>query len=251
MRPSSLAVAAAAALTLLATACGPQSSDSAESSPASPSSAPATSATKPADPLAAWPADKIAQTSLANLKAAPAVHVSGSLSDSGTTIGLDLTQGATKCAGTISESGTGSFQILQDGTTVWLKPDDEFWKSAAGSDQSVLSELEGKYLKTTTTDKDFSSLADLCSPVKFGALLDQPTSGLVKGKATVVSGVPELQLRDSGDADFFAVSDTAAPRLLELGQDAKHKLDFSGYGTAATVTPPSASETLSGSQYGL
>lgn len=56
----------------------------------------------------AMSADEIAQTAFANLKAASAVHVSGTLADSGTAYDLNLTLGKTTCAGTLAEQGTTS-----------------------------------------------------------------------------------------------------------------------------------------------
>lgn len=247
MRTSWVAVSAAAVLSLLVAACSPQSS----SSPQSPAASAASGSTKtPADPLAAMSADAIAQKALAGLKAAPAVHVSGSLTDSGATIGLNLTTGTTTCAGTISESGSGSFQILQSGTTVWIKPDAKFWKTAGGNDPSVLSVVEGKYLKTTTKDSSFSSLIDLCRPAKLAGLFGKP-AGLVKGRITVISGQRALPLQNTGDSGAVDVSDSAVPRLLQLSVGSSQRLDFTGYGVPASVTPPAAGETLSGSQYGF
>jgi len=195
-------------------------------------------------------ADEVAQTSIANLKATPAVHVSGRLTDSGSVYNLNLTLGKTTCAGTLTEQGTGSFQLLEDGTKLWIKPDDQFWKSAGSSDPSVLSMLEGKYLETTTADKSFAPLAKLCDPAQ---LADQFTalSGMTKGQVTEVSGAPVLQLREAGDGGTMDVSDSAVPRILQLDAGSGQQLDFSDYGVPASVTAPPASETLSGTKYGF
>jgi hypothetical protein len=192
-------------------------------------------------------ADKIGQLAFANLQKASAVHVSGTLSG----IGLDVTMGTATCSGSISEEGTGSFQLLRSGGTVWIKPDDAFWKTSAGSsDASGLKLVEGKYMQTTTSDKSFASFIQMCSPT---GLLGQlgTLSGMVKGQATTVGGEPTLRLDDSGDANYFEVSDTAAPRLLRLYAGASQQLTFSAYGVPAKVTPPPAGETLDGATYGF
>jgi hypothetical protein len=199
-------------------------------------------------------ADEVARKAVADLKAASSVHVSGSLTDSGTTVILNLTAGKTACAGTMSLSGSGSFQIMQAGNTVWVKPDKQFWKTNGGSDPAVLSVLEGKYLKTTMTDANFKSLADLCRPAKLAALfgaIANGTSGLVKGQTTVISGDPALRLLDTGDSGSLDVSDSATPKLLRLDAGRNQQLDFTAYGVPARVTVPPASETLSGAKYGF
>ena len=198
----------------------------------------------------AMSADEIAQTAFANLKEASAVHVSGILTDSSTVYDLNLTLGKTTCAGTLTEQGTGAFELLESGSQVWIKPDDQFWKNAGSSDPSVLSMLEGKYLATTTSDKSFAPLVELCDPAQLGAQFGTPT-GMVKGQATEVSGEPALQLQDTGDSGTLDVLDSATPLLLRLDAGSGQQLDFSSYGVPASVTAPPASETLSGAQYGF
>lgn len=249
MRTRAFAVPAAAALSLLVAACSPQSSSSA-AGPAPSAPATSQSPTSSADPLMAMSADEIAQMAFANLKAASAVHVSGTLADSGTAYDLNLTLGKTTCAGTLAEQGTGSFELLKSGNDVWIKPDDQFWKRVGGSDPSVLSMLKGKYLATTTSDKDFAPLVELCDPARLAGQFGTPT-GMVKGQATEVSGEPALQLRDTGDSGTLDVSDSAVPRILRLDAGSGQRLDFSGYGVPASVTAPPASETLSGAKYGF
>jgi hypothetical protein len=85
-----------------------------------------------ADPLAALSADQIARKAVADLRATSSVHVSGSLIDSGTTVGLNLTIGKT----TLSLSCSGSFQVMQAGSTTWFKPDKQFLKTNGGSTEA-------------------------------------------------------------------------------------------------------------------
>lgn len=249
MRTSSTAVFAAAALSLLATACSPLSSGSA-AAPAASTPVASGSAASPADPLASLSATAVTQKALADLKATPAVHVAGTFTDSGTTVSLNLTAGATTCAGTISQVGSGSFQLLISGGTVWIKPDAQFWTKAGGASPSELSVLEGKYLQTTTKDSSFSTLTELCQPTRLAGLFGK-LPGLVKGQVTEISGQRALPLKDTGDSGVIDVSDTAVPEILRLGLTSTQHLDFTGYGTPATVTPPPASATLSGSKYGF
>lgn len=254
MRTSSIAVFAAAALSLLATACSPLSSGSAAapaaSIPVASGGAASRGAASPADPLASLSAAAVTQKALADLRATPAVHVSGTFTDSGTTVTLNLTAGATTCAGTISQVGSGSFQLLISGGTVWIKPDAQFWTKAGGASPSELSVLEGKYLQTTTKDSSFSTLTELCQPTRLAGLFGK-LPGLVKGQVTEISGQRALPLKDTGDSGVIDVSDTAVPEILRLGLTSAQHLDFTGYGTPATVTPPPAGATLSGSKYGF
>ena len=58
------------------------------------------------------------------------------MKSSGQNIALNLTLGTQGCTGTMGINGEGSFVLLKIGKTLWIKPDDAFWKHAAGSDAS-------------------------------------------------------------------------------------------------------------------
>jgi hypothetical protein len=211
-----------------------------------------TSAGSKANPLATLSADQIASKAVADLRTATAVHVAGSVTDSGQPIGLNLTLVHGKgCDGSMSMQNRGSFLLIMIGTAVWLQPDEKFWKSVGGSDPAVLKILAGKYMKTSAKG-GLAQLGQLCDPSKLLGSLKN-TTGLVKGKNATISGQPALQITDGAKSGFVYVSVSARPQLLRITStgSSSGQLDFTGYGTPVTLTAPPASQTLDGAKYGF
>ena len=206
-----------------------------------------------ANPLATLSADQIASKAVADLRTATAVHIAGSVTDSGQPIGLNLTLVPGKgCDGSMSMQNRGSFLLIMIGTAVWLQPDEKFWKSVGGSDPAVLKILAGKYLKTSAKG-GLAQMGQLCDPSKLllGSLKN--TTGLVKGKNATISGQPALQITDGAKSGFVYVSVSARPQLLRITStgSSSAQLDFTAYGTPVTLTAPPASQTLDGAKYGF
>jgi hypothetical protein len=211
------------------------------------------SAGSKANPLATLSADQIASKAGADLRTVAAVHVAGSVTDSGQQIGLSLTLVHGKgCDGSMSVQNRGSFLLIMIGTAVWLKPDETFWKSVGGSDPAVLKILAGKYMKTSAKG-GLGGLGQLCDPGKlFGSSFENPT-GIVKAKNATISGQPALEIKDAKGSDAAYVSVSARPQFLRITGtgSSRGQLDFTGYGTPVTLTAPPASQTLDGAKYGF
>jgi hypothetical protein len=241
MRQGILAAALAPALLAVGAAgCG-------SAGPAGPSAG-----TK-ANPLATLSADQIASKAGADLRTVAAVHVAGSVTDSGQQLGLSLTLVHGKgCEGSMSMQNKGSFLLIMIGTAVWLQPDEKFWKSIGGSDPAVLKILAGKYMRTSAKG-GLGALGQLCDPSKlFGSSFENPT-GIVKAKNATISGQPALEIKDAKGSDAAYVSVSARPQFLRITGtgSSSGQLDFTGYGTPVTLTAPPASQTLDGAKYGF
>lgn len=241
-----LTMAAAAALLLLA-------SCSAASSPSTVTGASPGTAAARANPLAGMTASEIGVKAVADLKAAKSVHVAGSVIDSGQSIGLNLTLAGSRCSGVMSLAGTGSFRLIEIGKTVWLKPDNKFWKTAGGANPTVMNIVAGKWLKTTIKRAGLSDLATLCSPNKLaGAMFSGGVTGLVKGKTLNLGGQLAVQVKDTADAASAFVSETGTPEFLRIDSgNGQGRLDFTRYDAPVHIKVPSASATLDGAQYGF
>ena len=142
---------AVALLAVLAAGCGASTSTStptptSTSTSASASTAPASTA-PPGNPLAALTARQILTKAIADFKAASSVHVAGSEQAAGQTFTMDLTVGANGCTGTVGLGGQGSVLLLRIGGTLWMKPDDQFWKSALAAAPADLPAVEGRYVR--------------------------------------------------------------------------------------------------------
>jgi hypothetical protein len=208
------------------------------------------SASTSGSPLSGLSADQIAAQAVANLKSASTVHVTGNVTSSGETVGLDLTLVRGKgCTGTMAVAGTGSFKLTAIGNQVWIKPDQQFWKKE-GATAAVLNVVSGKYMKVRATSQ-LGSLSVFCQPSQLAGSFGHLAPGLVKGTTTTISGQRALQIKDASDSGSIFVSDTAKPQILRLSGGSKGTIDFSGYNSPVTLTAPPAADTLDGSKYGL
>ena len=256
MRTSLQASWRAVAATLLGTAilgttaaCGTSASSGSAGSNTT-----ATASGQPSgNPLAGLTADQIASRATADLKAVSSVHIAGSAADSGQTFVMNLTIGAKGCQGTLTVKGEGSFALLKIGKALWIKPDNQFWKYAAGSsaDAAVMAIVGGKYIKPSAKDSSLNALGTLCDPSQFATSFGSQITGTVKGTTTTISGQPALQIKDTGDTDSAYVSISARPEFLRLDGGSGGQLDFTDYNAPLALTPPPASETLDGAKYGF
>jgi hypothetical protein len=209
------------------------------------------------DPLAGWTVQRIARQSQADTLAAPYVGVTGAASDSGHRVSFDLTMVAGHgCRGSVTEQGLGSFTLISNGKTVWVKPDAAFYRSLAAEDPQVdqaQALLAGKYLEDPA-GTGLGSLASTCS--LRGMLGDSKSAtndSFTKAGTAVIGGQRALKFASSRDRGYVYVSDRAKPEVLRIAtsESGGASLSFTYYGTAPAITPPSASDVLDGRQYGF
>jgi hypothetical protein len=204
------------------------------------------------DPLAGLTAQQIATKAVAGTEAAPAARVTGSGTDSGQTITVDLTLVRGKgCDGTLGEGNLGSLQMIDTGSTTWIMPDSKFYKTS-GAPASVAALLAGKYLETASNNSDVASLSELCSMSK---LLSQFTvdAGSGKGTRTTIDGQTAVEINDKTGAGHAWVSDTATPELLRIQKPGSSggEINFTYPANAPAPAAPPASQTVDGSKYGF
>ena len=227
-------------LAVLAAGCG-------ASSPAS--GAPASTA-PPGNPLAALSAKQILAKTIADFKAASSVHIAGSERAAGQSFTMDLTVGASGCQGTVGLGGQGSVVLLRIGSTVWMKPDDQFWKSYLAATPADLPAVEGKYVRLSPKGPATSSFGAFCSLSQLAGQVSGGENQLVKGQTATIGGQPALQLKDTEQAGSAYVTISASPEFLQTGGTDGH-VDFTDYNAPLALTAPPASQTVAGSKYGL
>ena len=183
------AVAAAAASCLLVAACGGISASSLST---------AASARSTPDSAASLSAGKVAAEALANLKAASSLTMAGTVDDSGKniTLNFDFKPGH-GCAGTAGEGGEGSVKLIMIGKTIYVDPDNQWWKSQGGSDASAfIALIDGRYIKTSTSARGMASIASLCDLSQRMAS-GKMTGTYTRGKLTTLGGTRVLPIADS------------------------------------------------------
>ncbi|WP_285738263.1 hypothetical protein [Kitasatospora phosalacinea] len=245
------AVTGAALAAALVVGCGGSGGpDGAGSGPAasgtgSAVSASAAAATRDGDNgVGQLPADQVLQQAVQALKGAGAVRTVGAVSSQGARIDLDLRlDTAGHCTGTLGQSGVGSFQVVEAGPDLWVKPDQEFWRTHGGE---ALSQLVGdRYLKTTSDNPDFAEIGELCDLTGLADQLGTGKTGLAKGAPTTVQGRPALTLTaDSGTGTgTLYVATTGSPVPLKLERDSG-TVEFSDFGTPVPSATPGPEQSL-------
>ncbi|MFE1234830.1 hypothetical protein [Streptomyces sp. NPDC059442] len=238
-RRTVLAGALCAALALGVAACGPFSDKAEAKGPFGDLTGPqiankAIAATKTADSLTL---DLAAKTTDGPMKA----HLS-----------LD-TRG--RCAGNLTVGPTGTAELVKaDDKDAYLRFDEAFLREQAkGEDaatqEAVLKELKGRWVKTPVTDPDAKDSLELCD---LKALLGEFETGAnlaVKGKETTVGGKKALMLTQALDAEktTLYVATEGTPYLLKIvtaGGDEPGTIAFSDYGKPVDAKVPPAKDVL-------
>ena len=129
------------------------------------------------------------------------------------------------------------------GKTVWIQPNDKFWKYL-GIPASRVSLVHGLWLEFTGTGSNSlcSAIAPLCSANKLVSALAPQLTGLVKGKTIKIAGHPALQLRNSSGGESIYVSISSKPEMLRISDNGT--ISFSKYGASVALTPPPAGEVI-------
>lgn len=206
------------------------------------------------DPLANMSAKQVLTKAENNLKAASTFGFSGSIneSDGRTTVHLDYKHG-TGCKGTIAVAGQGSFALTVIGQTAWVKPDDTFWRTYAGSNAAqAIALFHDRYLKGSTSNANVASLTKLCDVNSLVSQLGVPTD-VTKGKVTTVNGQQVVPLTDKAKGGTLYVTDTSNPQIVQIVNTTagnSGKVNFT-VGNPVTLTAPPASQSIDGSSFGF
>jgi hypothetical protein len=261
------AVILAAALAVGATACSSSSSSSpsaavtttgssasssaSASSPASASAAPAATGK-----LTGAAATALVTKAVANTKAAPSVVVKGTGVSTGSgsqTVSFDLTLvQKSGCQGTITQSKTESFQLVETGGSVWLKPSSAYYQSLKIS-KEALALVADKWIKVRSTDSQIGDLPKICSFSGLFGSLKTPSGTSYVATPTTYQGHSAYEVTQSGQHGSAIVTNPAAPMLAKLAEPGASGgvITFTEYTTPLTITAPSPAETIDGSALGI
>jgi hypothetical protein len=212
--------------------------------------------------LAGLSADQIVQKSVADLKAASSVRITGKVVSSGQNIAVNLTDAAAQgCQGTIglaasatstSKAVSGTADIIEADSTVYMKLSESFFTSA-GLPASDFSDVSGKYIKLAS-GSDLASFAQLCNPSTLSTAFSKQDTGFVSAGTTTINGQPALafkQPKNPSNGTVY-VSQTATPQIVRIvGPAGQGSINFSDYDAHVTITAPPASEVIDGGKFGL
>lgn len=200
------------------------------------------------NPLGGESGSQIAAQAASDLKSSSQFTISGTVVVSGLNLDMNLGYNTpASCSGTVGVNGKGSFVLVAINGTAWIKPDDSFWNSYAGSHaQQAIALLGGKYLKASGSDSYVAGLAKLCTVGQLSSAFTTP-GGVTKGAATTVNGQSAIPLTNTTGSTLY-VSNTSSPQILKLTSGGS-SVTFT-YSAPAVAAPP-ASQTIDGAQYGF
>ena len=156
------------------------------------------------------------------LRAAGSAQITGTVLDAGQPIRLDLTLAAgDNSAGTLTINNA-DVQLIKVGQTVFIKGDMDFLKKYAGNNTAVLNQLNGKWLKTTTTtDFDLFTLDGFAGLLKGGtgssAVVPKVTQSTLNGQKIVV-----VSQKDGSTLDHRQHRPRRPPQTRRQGQRRRH-----------------------------
>jgi hypothetical protein len=256
-----------AALATAAAACG--SSSGSSSSPAASATSGTATGSSSASPASTAKVTGAAATALitkaiANTKAAPTLLVIGSgLSSGGGTgsstgsssqqvsFNLTLVQKA-GCQGTIALSKVESFQLVETGGFVWLKPTDAFYATLHLS-QAALALVADKYIKVPTNNSQLADLVKICSFSGLFGQLPTPTGTSYVATPTTFNGRSAYQVTQTGQTGYAFITNSSAPVLMKLAEPTASGgvISFTEFSTPVAITAPSDAESIDGTKLGL
>lgn len=229
------AVVLAAVLGL--SACGGGSSSSTAKSTPSPST----------NGVEKLQAQAILDKATAAAKAATGAHVTGTISDSGDVIKLDMRYVAGKGAvGTLTNNGQ-TVNLLRIGTSAYLKGDAAFWTALANAEVAKI--VADKYVKVPSTSKDFADFSDFTDLNSLIATL-KADGVITKVPGKTVSGVATVGLKDddptNGGVLYIANVGKPYPLLIEptKPETTGEGVTFDEWDKPTTLTEPPAAQVL-------
>lgn len=190
----------------------------------------------------------IVDRSLAALRQARSVRITGQGSSDGQAVTFDLsTDTDGNCAGTMGLSGQGTFRLVKQGTRLWVKPDPVFWRSHGGPGAEQL--IGDKYLKTTTDNTDFAEMGTVCDLGTLAGSLADASGDLARGQAATVDGSPAVTVAGSGPRgdSVLSVATRGEPyplRLEHTGGSDTGKVELKEFGTPVPTATPAPDETV-------
>lgn len=196
-------------------------------------------------------ADEILKKAQDALHNAGSVKVTGNVKSDGQAFGIDMSIGQGGANGTITVGGN-KVELVVTKDTVYLKGDEEFYKSIArgkGDSAAAAKLLAGKWLSVDAGSeqaKDFAQFADFDGFVD--SFLD-PSGKVTKGETGDIDGTPAIALEDdSGDEPgqlWVATKGEPYPLQVNKKGDSSQKISLTEHGETVDLTPPPASDVIS------
>jgi hypothetical protein len=167
---------------------------------------------------------------------AKAVRIKGTVHSDGRDVHLDVISGHGRGGGTIGVDGA-TFHVVVDPPAIYLKAGASTWKQLTGSDAAVQL-LANRWLKTTTSNADYSSFAKL---VDVKQLTDSigTTATITKRRTTRYHDTSAIPLVNTSSHGVLYVAAKGTPYILGIrDEQGNSELRFVDYGSATAPKVP-------------
>lgn len=180
-------------------------------------------------------ADQIYADAKIATESASSVHVSGRIMSGSETLGLDFVDSSVRGGGTISFDGA-SVALILSGTKVYFKGSVATMTQLSDGNRAAGQLLGGRWLQTTTGNKDFGSLATLFELPKLIAEI-KPHEPLKRDPVSTIDGQSVVGVTDTLRKGTLYVDTSGPPYMVEIigGPKDPGTITFDHYGSA---TPP-------------
>jgi hypothetical protein len=185
-------------------------------------------------------ADEIATDAVAALQSAKSVAMRGSVGSDDGRITLNVVSGHGQGGGVMFINGA-RFDLVFHAPDVYLKADKAAWIKLTGEDAAGAM-FGGRWMKSSTSDENFGSLAKLLDLDQFTQSLSTPSGPITKGATTRYQGKPAIPLIEADDDPSTAyIAAKGTPYLLGVvSTTGDGEIVFSKYNTAKIPRPPSS-----------
>ncbi|MFJ3906305.1 hypothetical protein [Streptomyces sp. NPDC090025] len=247
-----------AAVTAVATGCGPDKADTGSKSK--------DATARPGDGLAGMTAEQLDRRARDVTASATSMRVKGDVVIGGRSMEMDLALDRHgSCRGSITLGGGGTLDLIKKGDDlIYMKGDERFWRGSVAASQKG---NPGRRVSPERVEKGIALFknrwvkadrrmangmgANLCNLKKMtGMLGDEATGGVTRGADTTEGGQPVAVLYQRKDdiVSTIHVAGKGKPYLVRItaeGGSAPGDLYFTEYGKPVDTTPPPADQILS------
>ena len=171
---------------------------------------------------------------------ASAVHISGTFTDAGKTVKIDLVLGAVAAKG-FMEQDSARADIARVGNTAYMRASTDFWRKFAGA--AAAQVLHDKWLKGSAKKQPFSAFAQFLS---IDALLGEAFKG--HGKLTnlgerTYEGQKVVAIKDAKDGSIVYVAATGKPYVVATTGGGS--ISFTDWNKQVSITAPKGAVDIS------
>jgi hypothetical protein len=186
--------------------------------------------------IASRSADEILASTRSAALAASAVHVKGSLKESGKPLKIDLKLvSPDKATGSLAE-GSESFQLIRVGTNIYIKGSKAFYRSIGGPSAAQL--LGGRWLKGPSSGSDFQSIAAFTSMKTLLSQALKPEGKVAKTGTKTVDGREAVGLKDPAQGGTLYVATSGKAYPVEIVSGSGENISFSEWDQSVSITAP-------------